>query len=269
MYIQLIDIHCTCTSYTCTCIHCIRVVLITNLFTLFSHSCRERVSFLVNPLAAIFSLGFVLAGFVIMLIEERSGKVKHLQLVCGMNKSVYWISTFFWDLLWYLAFILFVVVLYAIFQDPYYTTPDVFPIFFLILICYGLATIPWMYVLSFAFSSPATAYVVLFCLNFFVGFALLIVDAILVYLSDFDDADEILQYYLIYVPVPSYSLVRTMMYFSLDYPVILGVSTLTFAPIPNILNKLGPFIGSMLIQGIIYTLIIVAIELAPYVIKLA
>ena len=227
------------------------------------------MSFLVNPLAAIFSLGFVLAGFVIMLIEERSGKVKHLQLVCGMNKSVYWISTFFWDLIWYFFFLLLVVVLYAAFQDPYFTTPTVFPVFLLILVCYGLAAVPWMYVLSFAFSSPATAYVVLFCLNFFVGFALLIVDAILVYLNDLDDPNEVLQYYLIYIPIPSYSLVRTMMYFTLDYPLILDLATLTSTPIPNIMSKLGPFIGSMLIQSVIYTLIIVAIELAPYVIKLA
>ena len=222
-----------------------------------------------NPLAAIFSFGFVLAGFVIMLIEERSGKVKHLQLVCGMNKSVYWLSTFFWDLLWYLSFLVLVVILYAAFQDPYYTTPDVFPVFVLILICYGLATIPWMYILSFAFGSPATAYVVLFCLNFFVGFTLLIVDAILVYLRDLDDANEILQYYLIYVPVPSYSLVRSMMYFSFDHPFILALATESPIEIPDMRVKLAPFIGSLLIQGIIYTLIIVAIELAPYAIKLA
>ena len=239
------------------------------MIQIFFFLCRERVSFLVNPLAAIFALGFVLAGFVIMLIEERSGNIKHLQLVCGMNKSVYWISTFFWDLIWYFCFLILVVILYAAFQDPYFTMPVVFPVFFLILLCYGLATIPWMYVLSFAFSSPATAYVVLFCLNFFVGFALLIVDAILVYLSDLDDPEEVLQYYLIYVPVPSYSLVRSMMYFSLDYPLILDIATLTSQPIPNIMTKLGPFIGSMLSQAVIYMLIIVTIELAPYVIKLA
>ena len=227
------------------------------------------MSFLVNPLAAIFSLGFVLAGFVIMLIEERSGKVKHLQLVCGMNKFIYWVSTFVWDLLWYLTFVILVVVLYAAFRDPYFTTPEVFPVFLLLLVCYGLATIPWMYVLSFAFSSPATAYVVLFCLNFFVGFCLLIVDAILVYLSDLDNADEILQYYLIYVPVPSYSLVRTMMYFSLDHPILLAVSSFTFEPVPDISTKLAPFVGSLIIQAVLYTLIIVTIELAPYVIKLA
>ena len=224
---------------------------------------------MVNPLAAIFSLGFVLAGFVIMLIEERSGKIKHLQLVCGMNKSVYWLSTFAWDIAWYLIFVVFIVILYAAFQDPYFTVPEVFPLFFFLLVCYGLATIPWMYVLSFAFSSPATAYVVLFCLNFFAGFTLLIVDSILVYLKDADEAGEILQYYLIYVPVPSYSLARTMMYFSLDRPLTLFEATFSFEPLPNIMTKLAPFIGSLLVQAVIYVLIIFVIELAPYVIKLA
>lgn len=77
---------------------------------------RERISFLVNPLAAIFSLGFVAAGFVLMVIEERSKNIKHLQLVCGMNRTVYWLSHFTWDLLWFLAFTLLMVILYSVFQ---------------------------------------------------------------------------------------------------------------------------------------------------------
>ena len=60
---------------------------------------------------------------------------------------------------------------------------DVFPTFLLLLFSYGVAIIPWVYFLSFLFTSPATAYVLLFCLNFFMGFALLIVDAVVVYLE--------------------------------------------------------------------------------------
>ena len=37
-----------------------------------------------------------------------------------------------------------------------------------------------MYVYSFLFESPTTAYVMLFCLNFFSGLVLLVVDAIVV-----------------------------------------------------------------------------------------
>ena len=51
---------------------------------------------------------------------------------------------------------------------------------FLLFLCYGLAITPWMYVYSFLFQSPTTAYVMLFCLNFFSGLVLLVVDAIVV-----------------------------------------------------------------------------------------
>lgn len=129
----------------------------------------------------------MVAGFVLLLIEERSGNIKHLQLVCGMNKAVYWLSTFVWDLLWYTAFIGLMLILFLAFKDPYYTGIEELPLFFLLLLCYGLAAIPWMYMLSFIFTSSATAYVLLFCLNFFSGFCFLIVDAILVQLEQRDN----------------------------------------------------------------------------------
>ena len=64
----------------------------------------------------IFALGFVTAGFVLILIEERSGNVKHLQLVCGMNRGVYWLSAFTWDLVNYAVFITVMLILFVIFQ---------------------------------------------------------------------------------------------------------------------------------------------------------
>lgn len=52
--------------------------------------------------------------------------------------------------------------------------------------------IPWMYVYSFLFESPRTAYVMLFCLNFFSGLILLLTDAIVVSLAfNYDDVSSI------------------------------------------------------------------------------
>ena len=46
-----------------------------------------------------------------------------------------------------------------------------------LFIFYMLAVTPWMYVLSFLFQSATTAYVMLFCLNFFLSLFLILVEA--------------------------------------------------------------------------------------------
>ena len=61
-------------------------------------------------------MGFIAASFVLFLIEERAGKTFHLQLVCGMSRAVYWLTTALWDLLTYLVFMSVVILLYVVFQ---------------------------------------------------------------------------------------------------------------------------------------------------------
>ena len=209
----------------------------------------------------VFSLGFVVAGFVLLLIEERSANIKHLQLMCGMNKLVYWLSTFVWDILWFVTFVVLVMILFAIFRDSY--VEDMF-LFFVLLLCYGLAAIPWMYASSFIFSSSATAYVLLFCLNFSSGFCFLIVDFILVQLENRQN-DNLLHYYLLGIPFPSYALSRSMMYLGLDRPLLRSAAAYSTSAvtIPNPFTELMPFMLSMLGQGLFYTALVLAMELAP------
>lgn len=225
---------------------------------------REQNSFLVSPMALMFSLGFVVAGFVLILIEERAGNVKHLQLVCGMNKMVYWLANATWDLMWYLGFALLVLCLFLAFQDSSYTSPEVLPLFLLILLCYGVAVIPWVYLWSFLFQSPATAYVVLFCLNFIGGFCVLIIDAIQIFLSDLGETDNQLNYYLGLIPFPSYVLARSAMYLSSDYQLYKVAASFGIFTTPNPYAELGPFLATLLVQSVVYITILVVIELWPY-----
>jgi len=221
--------------------------------------------FLVHPLCVVFALGFVLAGYSLLLIEERASGVKHVQMVCGMSRWVYWLSAYCWDFLWYCAFCLVMVVTFVVFREPTFSSVANLPIFMLILLCYGLASIPWIYIFSFLFQSPATAYVLLFCLNFFSGFAFLLVDFVLVQVDGLAGSG-LLQYTLVWVPFPAYALGRSMMYLSLDLPVDMFVSSFDASSVNSPYSKLLPFLLSLLIQGLLYCLVLLLIETTPTII---
>ena len=207
-----------------------------------------------------------MAGFLLILVDERVSGIKHLQTVCGMNKLVYWLCAYVWDMVWYSVFCMVMVTLFFAMKNSDYTDRDELPVVILILLCYGLAVIPWIYMLSFLFTSPATAYVILFCLNFLSGFAFIMVDAIIIQLEGLSDK-QLLHYKLVWVPFPAYALGRSMMYFSMDKPLQQYISAFTFEPTDNPYFKLAPFFASLLVQCIIYSTVVLLIELSPHITK--
>ena len=47
---------------------------------------------------AICAMSFVPASFVVFLVYERSIKAKHLQIVSGLNRVIYWLANYIWDM---------------------------------------------------------------------------------------------------------------------------------------------------------------------------
>ncbi|KAM7377381.1 hypothetical protein PAMA_013932 [Pampus argenteus] len=123
----------------------------------------------VVSICVIFAMSFIPASFVLFLIQERVNKAKHLQFVSGVNPAVYWLANFAWDMCNYIIPCLIVIVIFLCFQQKAYVSPPNLPALVLLLLLYGWSITPMMYPASFIFSVPSTAYVVLTCINLFIG----------------------------------------------------------------------------------------------------
>ncbi|XP_016419525.1 ATP-binding cassette sub-family A member 1 [Sinocyclocheilus rhinocerous] len=139
---------------------------------------KEQLSFtamattstdVVVSICVIFAMSFIPASFVLFLIQERVSKAKHLQFVSGVNPTVYWLANFAWDMCNYIVPCIIVIIIFLCFQQKSYVSPPNLPALILLLLLYGWSITPMMYPASFLFSVPSTAYVVLTCINLFIG----------------------------------------------------------------------------------------------------
>ena len=210
--------------------------------------------FLLDPFVTAFAIGMITAGFVLLPVEEKTCKMKHLQMVYGLSKMTYWLFTYVWDFVWYLAVSVLTIIPFLVFKDPIYYKE--LPILVIVLLSYGLAIIPWIYLWSFLFSSPTTAYVWIYFLNFSSGSIFIIYDAM-------QNVNHDMVYSLVWMPLPMYFFVRSMLYLSMDKPLALIYHNQVLNPYWDLL----PFIGSLLLQSCIYSSIIILIEASPFIIN--
>uniref|UniRef100_H0XFP8 ATP binding cassette subfamily A member 7 n=1 Tax=Otolemur garnettii TaxID=30611 RepID=H0XFP8_OTOGA len=121
-------------------------------------------------ICVVFAMSFIPASFTLVLIEERVTQAKHLQFMGGLPPTLYWLGNFLWDMCNYLVPACIVVLIFLPFQQKAYVAPGNLPALLLLLLLYGWSVTPLMYPASFFFSVPSTGYVVLICINLFIGF---------------------------------------------------------------------------------------------------
>ena len=120
-------------------------------------------------ISVIFALSQIPASFVLFLIEERQSGSKHLQFVSGVNPTVYWLVNFCWDMCNYMVCATICIFLFMAFQQKEYVSAANAPCLVALLFLYGWAITPMMYPASYIFSVPSTAFVVMGCINIFIG----------------------------------------------------------------------------------------------------
>uniref|UniRef100_A0AAY4BAQ1 ABC transporter domain-containing protein n=1 Tax=Denticeps clupeoides TaxID=299321 RepID=A0AAY4BAQ1_9TELE len=125
----------------------------------------ERTGFAI-AINLMYGMASLSSTFALLLVTERSIKSKHVQQVSGVYLSNYWFSALLWDLINFMLPCLLMVFAVKAFVDHSHLV-DVL----LMLLLFGWAVIPLMYLLSFLFSMPATAYTRLTIFNIITGTA--------------------------------------------------------------------------------------------------
>lgn len=120
-------------------------------------------------LCVLFGMAFMGTSFIIFLIKERSVGAKHLQVVSGVGPVSFWASTFIWDFINYLIPVFVIMALFAAFQTEAYVSEGRLGIVFLVFLLYGWSVLPFVYVLHYLFTKPATGMVVVSLINILSG----------------------------------------------------------------------------------------------------
>ncbi|GCC25067.1 hypothetical protein chiPu_0003472 [Chiloscyllium punctatum] len=118
----------------------------------------------------------ILLGFSVLtasiggyVVQDRVTGQKRLQHISGLGYRVYWITNFLYDMLHYMVPVVLCICVFAAFQFSAFTYKDNLGATALLLILFGFATMPWMYLLSRLFSSSDVAFITYVAINLVLG----------------------------------------------------------------------------------------------------
>ncbi|KAJ3592037.1 hypothetical protein NHX12_007167 [Muraenolepis orangiensis] len=147
----------------------------------------------INGMIQILVALCVLTGYAIMtssfavyeVYEHHSG-AKRLQHISGVGEPLYWIVNFFYDMVLYLFPVLLTVAVIAAFQVPAFTDRQNLSAVTLLLLLFGFATFPWMYLLAGVFKNAEMAFISYVCINLFISINTVLPTSILYFMGQLD-----------------------------------------------------------------------------------
>uniref|UniRef100_A0A672RSN6 ATP-binding cassette sub-family A member 3-like n=1 Tax=Sinocyclocheilus grahami TaxID=75366 RepID=A0A672RSN6_SINGR len=222
----------------------------------------------------MYGMASLASTFALLLVSERSVKSKHVQQVSGVYLSNFWFSALLWDLINFLLPCLLMLVVFRVFSVKAFVAENHLVDVLLLLLLYGWAVIPLMYLLSFMFSSAATAYTRLTIFNILSGTATFLAVTIMTIpeLKLVDLSHLLDKVFLIF---PNYCLGMSFSEFYQNYEIITFCTSSDFAEYIckyyNITYQVnyfsmdepgvGRFLVAMFLQGVVFIALLFFIEL--------
>ncbi|TRY96423.1 hypothetical protein DNTS_021457 [Danionella cerebrum] len=222
----------------------------------------------------MYGMASLASTFALLLVSERSVKSKHVQRVSGVYLSNFWFSALLWDLINFLLPCLLMLVIFRVFSVKAFVVENHLVDVLLMLLLYGWAVIPLMYLLSFLFSSAASAYTRLTIFNIISGTAtFLTVNIMSIPELHLLDLCHLLD--KIFLIFPNYCLGMCFSQFYQNYEILSFCTSSSFAPLickklnltyqTNYFSMEDPGIGRYLIalnvQGFVFLILLFLMEL--------
>ncbi|XP_051573029.1 phospholipid-transporting ATPase ABCA3-like isoform X1 [Myxocyprinus asiaticus] len=222
----------------------------------------------------MYGMASLASTFALLLVSERSVKSKHVQRVSGVYLSNFWFSALLWDLVNFLLPCLLMLVVFRVFSVKAFVAENHLVDVLLLLLLYGWAVIPLMYLLSFLFSTAATAYTRLTIFNIISGTATFLAVTIMTIPElNLQNLSHLLD--KVFLLFPNYCLGMSFSQFYQNYEVI---TFCTSSPLAEIICKLynityqvnyfsleepgvGRFLVAMFLQGVVFIALVFLIEL--------
>ncbi|XP_051937575.1 glucosylceramide transporter ABCA12 [Hippocampus zosterae] len=124
------------------------------------------------------------ASFSVYVVGEHHSGSKRLQHIAGISEPFYWAVNFLYDMIMYLIPVVLTIGVVAAFQVPSFTDQQNLAAVSLLLVLFGFATFPWMYLLSGVFKDPEMAFIIYVCINLFISINTIISTSILFFLGE-------------------------------------------------------------------------------------
>ncbi|KAF7698247.1 phospholipid-transporting ATPase ABCA3 [Silurus meridionalis] len=222
----------------------------------------------------MYGMASLASTFALLLVIERSVKSKHVQRVSGVHLSNFWFSALLWDLINFALPCLLMLVMFRAFGVKAFVEENHLVDVLLLLLLYGWAVIPLMYLLSFLFSSAATAYTRLTIFNIVSGTAsFLAVTIMTIPELQLQNLSHLLD--KVFMLFPNYCLGMSFSHFYQNYEIISFCTTSSFTKeickICNITYQLnyfsmnepgvGSYLVAMSLQGVVFLVLLFIIEL--------
>ncbi|XP_027499661.1 ATP-binding cassette sub-family A member 13 [Corapipo altera] len=109
------------------------------------------------------------------IVKDRVSGTKRLQHITGLGYKTYWLANFCCDMLFYMVPVTLCVGVISAFQLSAFTFRKNLVATVLLLILFGYATLPWMYLVSRFFSSSDVAFISYVSSNFVFGLCTMLV----------------------------------------------------------------------------------------------